>query len=173
MSAAAETLVIREASDRVFSPLRPGTLLGAYEILALIGQGAIGLVYLAQHTKLKRKVALKVLREELASNEKAVVRFFGEARAVNEIAHEHIVEITDFVEADPSRGIPSHFIMELLEGRTLKETMEQGRLSIDRILDIGMQISSALAAVHEKQIVHRDLKPANIFVVDGEQSDFV
>src|SRR5262252_3075299 len=106
MSGSAETLVIRESCERVFSPLRPGALLGTYEILDLLGQGAIGIVYLAQHTKLKRKVAIKVLRDELASNEKAVVRFFGEARAVNEIAHENIVEITDFVEAEPSRGIP-------------------------------------------------------------------
>ena len=174
MFASAETLVIREPCERGFAPPRLGSCIGAYELLELLGHGAIGLVYLAEHTKLKRRVALKVLRDELASNPKAVARFFGEARAVNEIAHDNIVEITDFVEADSLRGLPSHYIMELLEGRTLKERMEDDQLTIDQILAIGMQIADALAAVHEKQIVHRDLKPANIFLVtDDKQTDFV
>jgi serine/threonine-protein kinase len=174
MSASAETLVIREPCERVLAPPRLGSFIGAYQIRELIGQGAIGLVYLAEHTKLKRKVALKVLRDELASNAKAVARFFGEARAVNEIAHENIVEITDFVEADADRGLPSHYIMELLEGRTLKEALENDRLQLDQILSIGMQIAGALGAVHDKAIVHRDLKPANIFLVtDDKRADFV
>jgi serine/threonine-protein kinase len=174
MSASLETLVVREPSERAFAPPRPGSFIGAYQILELIGQGAIGLVYLAEHTKLRRRVALKVLRDELATNEKAVSRFFGEARAVNEIAHDNIVEITDFVEADADRGLPSHYIMELLEGRTLKEALERQRLTVDQILAVGMQIASALGAVHEKKIVHRDLKPANIFLVtDEKRTDFV
>jgi eukaryotic-like serine/threonine-protein kinase len=169
-----ETLIVRDCTERMFAPLRTGTYVGTYRILDLIGQGAIGLVYLAEHDKLKRRVALKVLREELASNEKAVARFFGEARAVNAIAHENIVEITDFVEADPERGVPNHYVMELLHGRTIKEVMEQEDLTIDRIVFIGMQIASALDAVHRQQIVHRDLKPANIFLVEqGRTRDFV
>ncbi len=148
--------------------------MGAYRIIELIGQGAIGLVFLAEHTKLKRRVALKVLREELASNPSAVNRFFGEARAVNAIAHENIVEITDFVEADWDIGVPSHYIMELLEGLTLREVLELQRLPIDRTVDIGLQIAAALDAVHGEQIVHRDLKPANIFVASSRgRTDFV
>jgi len=109
-----KTLVIRERhegrSERP-PPLEAGTVLGSYRLSAVIGEGATGRVYVAEHTKLGRKVALKLLRDRNA-DPKAVARFFGEARAVNEIRHRNIIEITDFVE-----GEPTYFIMELLEGR--------------------------------------------------------
>jgi serine/threonine-protein kinase len=158
----------------VSATLEPGTRIGGYRIVALLGEGAIGRVYLAEHTKLKRRVAVKVLRDELAMSAKAVARFFGEARAVNEIQHRNIVEITDFVEGDPIRGLRSHYVMELLEGRTLKDAIAVLELGIDDILSIALQITGALAAVHEKGIVHRDLKPSDIFLVSNEhRSDFV
>jgi serine/threonine protein kinase len=152
--------------------LQPGTELGAYRICELIGEGGMGRVYLAEHARLGRKVALKLLRASATRDPKLVERFFREARAVNQINHEHIVQITDFVEGE---GGASYYIMELLRGQTLGARMlEEGALPLDRVLSIGIQTCEALAAVHEQGIVHRDLKPDNIFLTERwGQRDFV
>jgi serine/threonine protein kinase len=161
-----ETLVVRERKGT--SKVRPisieaGTILGSYRIISLIRSGSVGHVFLAEHTILKRRVALKMLRPELSENPKLVRRLFDEARAVNEIAHENIVNITDFVIGEDH---PSFYVMELLEGSTLDQLLsERGRLEASLIVEIGTQLASALAAVHDHGIVHRDLKPANVFVV--------
>jgi hypothetical protein len=132
----------------------------------------MGRVYLAEHARLGRKVALKLLRASATRDPKLVERFFREARAVNQINHEHIVQITDFVEGE---GGASYYIMELLRGQTLGARMlEEGALPLDRVLSIGIQTCEALAAVHEQGIVHRDLKPDNIFLTERwGQRDFV
>ncbi|HOX44316.1 MAG TPA: protein kinase [Myxococcota bacterium] len=147
------------------------TVLGSYRLLKILGEGGMGRVYLAEHTRLGRRVALKTLRSEYASNPSAVRRFFREARAVNQIRHENIVEITDFIEQE---GGENYYIMELLEGVNLAEVLSaEGALPQDRILRIGLQIASALASVHEAGIVHRDLKSENIFLVERSgQKDF-
>jgi eukaryotic-like serine/threonine-protein kinase len=147
-------------------------IVGAYRLLELIAEGGMGLVFLAEHQKLGRKVALKMLRPEYTGNKKAISRFFREARAVNEIQHENIVEITDFVE-DPDGD--NFYIMEFLRGRTLKQLLAETRpLPVPRVLTIAMQIACALEAVHEAGIVHRDLKPDNVFLVPREGlGDFV
>jgi eukaryotic-like serine/threonine-protein kinase len=149
-----------------------GGVLGSYRLLKLLGEGGMGRVFLAEHIRLGRKVALKTLRTEYASNPEAVARFFREARAVNRINHENIVEITDFVEAD---GQHNYYIMELLEGRNLGDLMRaEGKLPISRALGIGVQISKALSAAHNAGVIHRDLKSENIFLIErGGQIDFV
>jgi serine/threonine-protein kinase len=151
---------------------RPGTVLGAYRLERLLGIGGMGFVYLAEHTRLGRRVALKMLRQEYTKNPDLVRRFFGEARAVNRIAHENIVQITDFIEAP---GGDNYYIMELLEGNNLGHLIsDHGPLRIERVLRIGAQAADALAAVHTAGIIHRDLKSENIFLISaGGQPDFV
>ncbi len=148
-----------------------GTVLGSYRIERVLGIGGMGTVYLAVHQRLGRKVALKMLHPEFATNPTAVRRLFAEARAVNQIRHDNIVEITDFVET----GHLKYYIMELLEGQDLSElqTSEQ-ILGIGPAMRIAVQIADALEAVHAGGIVHRDLKPANVFVTErGGRKDFV
>ncbi len=150
-------------SDKETSLYDAGAIIGQYRLVQLIGEGAVGRVYLAEHTALGRKVALKMVRSELAKNRSIMERFFGEARAVNQIRHENIVEITDFVREDPHGR--SYYIMELLDGYTLRALLEEVKVvPLPRALSIAVQICGGLAAVHEKGIVHRDLKPENVFL---------
>ncbi|WP_242344961.1 serine/threonine-protein kinase [Anaeromyxobacter terrae] len=149
-----------------------GTALGSYELVGLLGRGAMGCVYRARHIRLGREVAIKVLNPEYVARPDVVERFFREARVVNDIDHEHIVEVTDFVEAP---GL-AYLVMELLEGASLRELMTQrGRKypPLNRMLRIMTQVCEALEAAHEKGVVHRDLKPDNIFVVERDGADFV
>jgi len=159
-----------EHTDR----LAAGTILGSYTVLDVIGEGGMGCVYLAEHTKLGRKVALKVLYWDYAAQREVVKRFFAEARAANQISHQNIVEINDFVE-DESSGT-YYLVMELLEGADLKEKMKrEGILELDRCLRIAVQVADALVAAHAAGIIHRDLKPANVFLTErpGWEGDFV
>jgi len=151
-----------------------GAVLGSYRLLELLGEGGMGRVYLAEHTRLGRRVALKMLRPEVAAHPQAVRRFFAEARAVNRLVHENVVEITDFFEGE-GPDEPRFYIMELLQGQSLRQLLErEGAQRQERVLGIGRQLASALAAVHEAGIVHRDLKPENVFLVErGGRPDFV
>jgi eukaryotic-like serine/threonine-protein kinase len=149
-----------------------GAVIGKYRLVSLIGEGAIGRVYLAEHLELGRRVALKLLRSKYGTRVSVVERFFGEARAVNQIHHENIVEITDFVREDELGR--SYYIMELLEGRTLYQLMQELKtIPLPRMVGIARQICSALEAVHARGIVHRDLKPENIFLTQKNGEDFV
>jgi serine/threonine-protein kinase len=148
-----------------------GQTIGNYRILNKIGTGGMGAVYLAEHPLIGKRVALKVIHRELAGNREVVSRFFQEARAVNKIGNEHIVEIHDFGVTPEG----DHFyIMEYLEGRTLASVLAREELEVMRALHIGAQIASALAAAHAAGIIHRDLKPDNIMLMArlGDQ-DFV
>jgi len=149
-----------------------GQSIGNYRILNKIGTGGMGAVYLAEHPLIGKRVALKVIHRELAGNREVVSRFFQEARAVNKIGNEHIVEIHDFGVTPEG----DHFyIMEYLEGRTLASVLSRDKaLDVMRSLHVGAQIASALAAAHAAGIIHRDLKPDNIMLMArlGEQ-DFV
>jgi serine/threonine-protein kinase len=149
-----------------------GTVLGTYRLIELLAEGGMGRVYLAEHIRLGRKVALKLLRSEYASNAPAIKRFFREARTVNDINHENIIEITDFFEKE---GGDNYYIMELLKGQILTDALkETGALPVPRIIDIALQVCKALTAVHASGVVHRDLKPDNIFLTErGGQKDFV
>lgn len=152
--------------------LEPGRKLGNYRIIQLIGEGGLGEVYLAEHIKLGRKVALKHLREEFSSNQAVLRRFFDEARAANQIAHDNIVEITDYIWDEK---VGAYLIMELLRGRDAGEILEdEGVIGVRRTIGIMIQVASALAAAHEAGIVHRDMKPDNIFLTERRgQVDFV
>jgi serine/threonine protein kinase len=140
-----------------------GHTLGNYRLLAVIGRGGMGHVYRAEHVKLGRQVALKLLRPEYAMRHDAVSRFFQEARAVNRIRHRNIVDINDFVELPEGR---TFIIMELLEGSSLGTIQRRvGLLPRERAAHVLLQVCDALEAVHREGIVHRDLKPDNIFVI--------
>ena len=143
--------------------LTAGQSIGNYRILSKIGTGGMGAVYLAEHPLIGKKVALKVIHRELAGNREVVQRFFQEARAVNKIGNEHIVEIHDFGVTPEN----DHFyIMEYLEGQTLASVLAREKvLATMRALHVGAQIASALAAAHAAGVIHRDLKPDNIMLM--------
>jgi tRNA A-37 threonylcarbamoyl transferase component Bud32 len=149
--------------ELVSAILEPGSVLGAYRVVKLLGKGGMGEVYLALHTTLGKKVALKLLRSSFASDRDAVRRFFKEARAACRAEHPNIVAITDFIENEAGNCF---YVMEYLDGETLGERIERGPLSLVETLHIGEQICDALTALHRAGVVHRDLKPANIFLVE-------
>ncbi len=138
--------------------MRPGTRLGAYEILSALGAGGMGEVYRARDTKLGRDVALKVLPPEVAGDAERLARFRREAQLLASLNHPHIAAIHGLEEAD---GKP-FLVLELVEGETLQERLTRGRIPLDDALPIARQIAEALEEAHEHGIVHRDLKPANV-----------
>ncbi|MBN1773996.1 MAG: serine/threonine protein kinase [Deltaproteobacteria bacterium] len=145
---------------------------GKYRLTRPLGEGGMGVVWVATHTALGREFAVKLLRPEFAGDPQALIRFQQEAVAVSKVGSPHLVALTDF--GTTTDGAP-YIVMELLEGRTLEEAMrEEKPMPVSRIVDIAGQILTALAAVHERGIVHRDLKPANVFLTQlGERRDFV
>ena len=142
--------------------LTDGTKLGRYEIRSQLGAGGMGEVYLAQDTKLDRKVALKILPPKLAEDEDKMSRFVREAKSASALNHPNIITIHEIGEID---GM--HFIAtEYIEGETLKTRLKTESLSLKSILEIALQVASALEAAHRAGIVHRDIKPDNIMVRD-------
>ena len=138
-----------------------GQSVGPYRVVTSLGEGGTGEVYYAEHDRIGRRVAVKFLRDVLCTDEGMVKRFFDEARAVNDIRHPNIVQITDCGELS---GRP-YLVMELLEGMTLGERMESSDpLSEEQVFRWMSEAASALGAAHEHQIVHRDIKPENIFL---------
>lgn len=135
-------------------------MIGRYEVRSLLGQGGMGEVYRAYDTSLGREVALKVLESSVAVDAERVHRFLQEARAASALNHPNIIAIYDAGESGPVRFIAS----ELVEGRTLRALVDQGPLPLAQVLDLAVQIASALAAAHAAGIVHRDIKPENIMV---------
>jgi serine/threonine-protein kinase len=149
-----------------------GQAVGNYRVVALLGEGAMGSVYRAEHPVIERKAALKVIHPQHARNPEIVGRFVDEATAINRVGHQHIVEVTDFGRT-PAGDF--YFIMEYLEGRSLADAIRQdGPFAPRRALKIAAQIADALAASHGSGVIHRDLKPDNIFLVDRDgDADFV
>lgn len=149
-----------------------GAVLGNYQLEKLLGEGSMGRVFQARHVRLGRQVALKVLKPEHARDSSFVQRFFQEARTVNQINHEHIVEVFDFVDESPDGYV--YCVMELLRGRSLAELLKEEGLTLERVQRMGVQVCAALGAAHQVGVVHRDIKPDNLFITQrsGHQ-DFV
>jgi serine/threonine protein kinase len=144
--------------------LGPGTKLGDYEVLGLVGSGAMGEVYRARDTRLGRHVAIKMLPMFLSADSDRLRRFEQEARAAAALNHPNILAV---FQMGTREGAP-YLVSELLEGETLRAQVKRGRLAVRRAIDYGVQITRGLGAAHEKGIVHRDLKPENLFVTkDG------
>ena len=137
-----------------------GLTLSHYRVLARLGSGGMGEVYVAEDTRLGRKVALKVPPAELLHQPLQLARFQREARALAAVSHPNVVTIYSVEEHE---GLP-FLTMELVEGRTLSELIPPKGMSLGQLLDIGIQLADGLAAAHEHGIVHRDLKPGNLMV---------
>jgi Tol biopolymer transport system component len=135
-----------------------GSRIGAYEVLALIGEGGMGRVFRARDTRLKREVAVKALPPDVAADEDRIARFRREAEALAALNHPHIAAIHDVVEAGGSQFL----VMEFVDGDTIADRIRRGPMPVAEALRAGAQVAEALEAAHARGIVHRDLKPANI-----------
>jgi serine/threonine protein kinase len=143
-----------------------------YKIEELLGEGGMGFVYRARHKVIGKKVAIKVLRADLARDKEITDRFQQEARAASSIGNPHIIDISDF--GDLPDG-STYFVMEFLDGRSLANLIDSKvPLTVERICHITAQIADGLAGAHSSGIVHRDLKPDNIYLVTrGSDKDFI
>jgi eukaryotic-like serine/threonine-protein kinase len=140
--------------------LNPGTRMGRYEIQSLLGKGGMGEVYRALDTELRRPVALKFLRSEVAADEKRMQRFIQEARAASALNHPNILTVYEIGQADGAR----FFSTEFVDGLTLRAALASRRMKLIEVLEVAIQVASALAAAHAAGIVHRDIKPENIML---------
>ncbi len=154
------------------SNLEGTLLLDRYRIISRLGAGGMGVVYLAEHVTIRKRCAIKVLSDEYANKPDIVDRFLQEARAASMIAHENVVEITDYGQT-PSGSV--FFVMEMLQGEDLAGTIErEGSLPWERVQPIILQICRALREAHAVGIIHRDMKPENCFRIErGGTKDFI
>ncbi len=144
--------------------LEPGAVVGDYEIIELIGAGGMGSVYAARNALIDRQVAIKVIASHLCRDPDVVQQFVIEARAANQIANRHVVDIHTLGTLPDGRP---YLVMELLRGETLTQRLSYGPLDVDDAVPILDQIAEAMEAAHAVPIVHRDLKPDNVFLEDG------
>ncbi len=158
-----------DAADLSFlaPPQQPGEIgrLGPYRVLKVLGAGGMGIVFQAEHLTLKRLVALKVMRPNVAAKEVNRQRFLREAQLMAQIEHENIVTIYDIGE---DHGFP-YLAMQLLQGQSLDEALKQqgGWLPVQEVVRIGREVAQGLAAAHQRGLIHRDIKPANIWLESG------
>src|SRR5690349_676956 len=158
------------SAPQIQSPSLVGQILdGRYRLIRKLGEGGMGEVYAAEHIHIEKKVAIKLLRPEIVSNQEAVSRFRQEARSASSIGHRNIIGIDDFGQLKDGR---IYLCMELLKGAPLNDMIKEP-MSADRLLNILIQTGHGLAAAHAKNIVHRDMKPENIFVTVGPNNEDV
>ncbi|HYX30409.1 MAG TPA: tetratricopeptide repeat protein [Pyrinomonadaceae bacterium] len=138
-----------------------GETISHYRVIEKIGEGGMGVVYLAEHTLLRRRVAIKTLVVSGVENQHFRSRFLREAQAVSKLSHPNIATVYDYGETD---GGQPYIVMELVEGQTLADLMGAEVLTIPRAIGIVKQVAEALAEAHRHGIVHRDIKPSNIAV---------
>jgi len=141
-------------------PAAPGEKIGRYKILSEIGEGGMGKVFLAEDADLGRKAALKILPDKFSVDSEGLDRFKQEARAASALNHPNIITVYEIGETEGTHFIATEFI----DGKTLRERMESGRISFDEVLSIAIQTAEALSAAHSAGIVHRDIKPENIMI---------
>jgi len=151
-----------------------GQTISHYKILAVIGEGGMGVVYKAQDMRLDRPVALKFLPPDLTRNSEARERFIHEAKTASALQHHNICTIHDIDEtpdnpasADAPAGGQLFIVMDCYEGQTLAKMIERRPLPVDQVIDIAIQIAQGLQAAHEQGIIHRDIKAANILIANG------
>lgn len=133
---------------------------GPYEIIGELGAGGMGKVYRAKDVRLQREVALKILHESTAQSADRQRRFAQEAIAAGALNHPNIVAVYDV----GVEGETSYLVSELVDGTSLRQEMDRGRLPLKRLLDVAAQIADGLTAAHAGKIVHRDLKPENVMI---------
>ena len=143
-----------------------GQTISHYHVLGKLGGGGMGVVYEAEDTRLGRRVALKFIPDNLLDDKKSLERFLREARIASQLNHPNICTIHDIGDLD---GKP-YIVMEKLEGKSLRDLMDGQPMDLELVIDVGIQVSDALAACHAKGIIHRDIKPANIFVTPAGQA---
>ena len=141
-------------------PLPAGTRLGRYEVRSPLGAGGMGEVYLAWDCGLERNVALKVLPQDVASDQQRMNRFIQEARAASALNHPNILSIHDVGETDSTQFI----VTEYVEGETLRQRLSTGRMDVREAISVATQVASALSEAHGAGIVHRDIKPENVML---------
>lgn len=140
----------------------PPAQIGPYRLGRKLGEGGMGVVYFAEDTRLERKVAVKLLRPEWEKEPKAVERFHREARITALLQHPHICAVYESGECEGCH----YLVMEYLEGQLLRDKLDGWPLTVEALLDIGIQIAEALEAAHAQGIIHRDIKSSNIFITE-------
>src|SRR5512135_725561 len=144
--------------EEVSPQLTAGHMLKHFRVEGLVGEGGMGLVYRAYDSRLHRPVAVKVLPQALTSDTERKQRFLQEARAAARISHPAVAQVFD---ADEENGV-TFIVMELVEGKTVRQLIENRELDLLGAMDIAIQVADGLAKAHELGIVHRDVKPANV-----------
>src|SRR5262245_2021118 len=144
--------------------LEPGEMLAHYQIQSTLGEGGMGVVYLAEDTRLKRNVALKVLPPHFTVNPDRVRRFEREARAASALNHPNIVTIYEIGQSETTHFIATEFV----DGKTLRQLINEQPFTLNETLNVSVQVADALSGAHAAGIVHRDIKPENIMIrADG------
>lgn len=153
---------LEESAGAGADPLIGEVLAGSFKIVELLGSGGMGRVYVAQHLRIPRRYAVKIMHDQLAQNAEAVARFEREAQAVARIVNEHVIEIVDVVRVQGRAAL----ITELLEGEELGLFLDRAKkLPLAQAIAICRQVCRGLSAAHGVKVVHRDLKPSNLFLV--------
>jgi serine/threonine protein kinase len=178
--------MLDDASSVLDDPLVGEVLGGTYRLVRRLGEGGMGAVYEASHTRLNKRFAVKTLHASIAGHPEAYKRFQREAQITSEIGHPHIIEVIDFVgeaqsgrqprgaQAVGRRDDMPYLVMELLDGEELEDKLErEGWLPLEQVVTLLTEVASGLSAAHDAGVVHRDLKPQNIFLTRfGERGDF-